>query len=263
MLVHVRIQLPFGPSANVPPGRLLNAVPQKQLTGGALAPADTAADAPVMQWRDCQGSGPNTSEKKRRAPFLYPTSPIPRTAVLVPWFDMHVESLGSRITAAWRALYWASPGKPLGRNMGKANPLAQIRVFPRGWTEETERFAPASLAATFDQLVAITPHAATSLTHALIVLAGPDGPQLTHQRRDRLWQTFGLPVFEQIVDTSGRLLATECEMHQGLHIEGPDFRLPHRPVWGIVETSEGPCPCGRITPRVSLRIPQRLAAGSH
>ena len=263
MLVHVRIRLPFRTSANVPSDRLLTAVRQKQLTGGALSPADPATDVPVMRWRDRQGNGPSTSEKRKRSLFLYPTSPVPRTAVLVPWFDMHLESLGGRMTAAWKALSGAAPGNPLGRNTGKASSLTQIRVFPQGWTEETERFAPASLAATFDQLMAIAPGTATSLTHALIVLAGPDGPQLTDQRRDRLWQVFGLPVFEQIVDTSGRLLATECEMHQGLHIEGADFRLPHRPVWGIVETSDGPCPCGRITPRVSLRIPQRLAAGSH
>ncbi|MGE5647297.1 MAG: hypothetical protein ACM336_16060 [Acidobacteriota bacterium] len=37
--------------------------------------------------------------------------------------------------------------------------------------------------------------------------------------RERLWEAFELPVFEQLRGFEGELLASECDAHEGLHLE--------------------------------------------
>jgi hypothetical protein len=149
--------------------------------------------------------------------FVYPISPAPRTAVLVPWFR------------ATRAARWLS---------------GPVRDFPDGWNPEVAAFAPAALAGTFEQIRALAQIQIPSLTHALIVLARPGGRRLAEIDRESLWQDFRLPVFEQIIGPSGDLLAAECEAHDGLHVESSDFPLGRE----TIDTS--PCPCGRKTPRI-------------
>src|SRR5258708_2127553 len=110
-------------------------------------------------------------------PFVSPLQPAPRTAVLVPWF----------------------------RSSG------QIRVFDGGWSGAAANFAPEAIAGTLDQLETLAGSAAP--THAVIVLGRTHGPRLLEAARDRLWQAYRVPVFEQIIGRSGRLLAAECEAH--------------------------------------------------
>jgi hypothetical protein len=90
-----------------------------------------------------------------------------------------------------------------------------------------------------------------SLRNALIALVRPGEPPLTEDNRARLWRAFRVPVFEQRIDQSGRLLAAECEAHDGLHVESPDVS----PRSGEVLETE-PCGCGRTTPR--LIAPERV-----
>jgi len=160
--------------------------------------------------------------------FVYPISPVPRTAVLVPWFR------------AARLLSGA------------------VRVFPDGWNPEAAAFAPAAVAGTLEQIRALAQEQIPSLTHALIVLARFGGRRLTEHDRERLWQDFRLPVFEQIIGPSGDLLAAECEAHDGLHVESPDLPLERE----TIDTS--PCPCGRKTPRIGVargaELERRVAA---
>jgi hypothetical protein len=160
--------------------------------------------------------------------FVYPISPAPRTAVLVPWFR------AARLQAG------------------------AVRVFPDGWNPETAAFAPAAVAGTFEQIRALAQIQIPSLTHALIVLARPGGPRLTENDRERLWRDFRLPVFEQIIGPSGVLLAAECEAHDGLHVESSDLPLGR----DTIDTS--PCPCGRRTPRIGVacgvELERRVAA---
>jgi hypothetical protein len=85
---------------------------------------------------------------------------------------------------------------------------------------------------------------APSITHALIVLARPGAARLTEEQRDCLWQTFHVPVFEQIIGKSGELMAAECEAHDGLHVESARLPIENEYV------EAGPCPCGRKTPRI-------------
>ena len=160
--------------------------------------------------------------------FVYPISPAPRTAVLVPWFR------------AARRL--AGP----------------VRVFPDGWDQEAAAFAPAAVAGTFEQIRALEHNQIPSLTHTLIVLGRPGGPRLTENDRERLWQDFRLPVFEQVIGPSGELLAAECEAHEGLHVESPELSLGRE----TIDTSR--CPCGRKTPRIGVaqgaELERRIAA---
>ncbi len=53
----------------------------------------------------------------------------------------------------------------------------------------------------------------------LLVYTKLGEPLLNPTLRDRLWQAFELPVFEQLHGFDGELLASECEAHEGLHLE--------------------------------------------
>ena len=155
--------------------------------------------------------------KWRKAPLVYPApgprGVVPPVAVLVPW----VRSNGV------------------------------VRVFPQGWDAETASFTPAAIAGSWPQLEALLPVKIPSLTHAIIVLARHPGHLLTQPQRERLWQAFRVPVFEQILDENGALLAGECEAHDGLHIESA--KLAVAPEW--MDTAI--CGCGRKTPRLRRR----------
>jgi hypothetical protein len=144
----------------------------------------------------------------RRAAFVYPIPPAPRTAVLVPGF--------------------------------RSSEL--VRVFPDGWNEEANRFNPQAVAGSLLQLEGLARIA--SPTHAVIVLRKEWEPRLTDSRRDALWNAYRVPAFEQIISEDGTLLATECEAHDGLHIESSRFNAAGR----NIRTDR--CACGRFSPRL-------------
>ena len=57
------------------------------------------------------------------------------------------------------------------------------------------------------------------LTTAVVVLTSlADGPLADHHR-DLLWRSFGVPVFEQLRGWDGAVIARECEVHDGLHVD--------------------------------------------
>lgn len=147
---------------------------------------------------------------------MYPVHPAPRTAVLVPWF--HESVLASR----------------------------PLRIFPNGWNEDAAAFAPAAVAGTFEQVSALARTGIASLTHAVIVLCRPEEARLSEADRDHLWATFRVPVFEQVIGKAGKLLAAECEAHDGLHVESPSLPLEGE------DLDVTPCPCGRKTPRIGV-----------
>lgn len=120
-----------------------------------------------------------------------------------------------------------------------------IRVFCDGWTERAQRFSPEAIAATLSQLDDLARTKICAVTHAVIVMERLGEARLSEIDRERLWSAFHVPIFEQIIGDDGRLLAAECEAHDGLHIESPD--LP-KELAGEIESS--PCGCGRTTPRV-------------
>ena len=152
--------------------------------------------------------------------FVYPVPPAPATAILVPWFI----------------------------SRGNAR-VVDPRVFENGWDPEAVAFRPAAIAATWPQLESLLAAKSTSLTHALIVLGRPSDPLLTGQQRQRLWQAFRVPIFEQIIGYNGAFLAAECEAHAGLHVESPQLEAPMFNT-GEYFIEDAPCGCGRKTPRI-------------
>lgn len=64
-----------------------------------------------------------------------------------------------------------------------------------------------------------------TLDHSLSVLTAVGDQALSDVQRENLWQRFGVPVFELYTDES-RILAYECEAHDGWHIEaGSSLRI--------------------------------------
>jgi hypothetical protein len=120
--------------------------------------------------------------------------------------------------------------------------MGAVRVFPCGWTKETEGFAPQSIAGRLEQIEQLVGIAAP--THALIVLRREWEPGLSPEDRAFLWRAFGVPVFEQIIAEDGELLAAECEAHDGLHIESRHFAA------GDHELDRSPCGCGKTSARL-------------
>jgi hypothetical protein len=94
-----------------------------------------------------------------------------------------------------------------------------------------------------------------SLKVALVVFSSitPEPGILAPHHRDLLWKAFGLPVFEQLRGRDGRVIAWECEVHDGLHLDAAA-------VAGIatgfsVEVDPEACACGLETPRLRYLRP--------
>lgn len=95
-----------------------------------------------------------------------------------------------------------------------------------------------------------------SLNKAIVVLTSFDDTPLAPRHRDLLWQSFGVPVFEQLRGSDGTVIARECEVHDGLHLlteSLPDLR-------GEIVTDH--CACGAETPRLRNERPTESAAAA-
>lgn len=181
-------------------------------------------------------------------PLEFPFEPVPRTAVLMPGFQ-------------------------------SAGP---VRVFARDWLKALERFQPEAIAAP----VGVLRHLAATrdihgsrlpaLDHSLIVFTGPPDGDITEQDRDTFWRAFKVPIFEQFLGFDGRLIASECEAHQGMHVapgraivecspESSELLLTsltdlRHPALRIAvgfsgKMEESVCECGRRGPRLAgLRL---------
>ncbi|HEY3838653.1 MAG TPA: hypothetical protein VGL72_18875 [Bryobacteraceae bacterium] len=84
-----------------------------------------------------------------------------------------------------------------------------------------------------------------SISTAIVVLTSSEDSPLTDDHRDLLWRAWGVPVFEQLRGPDGTVIASECEVHDGLHIEA-DFDLSR----AEFEIVSGVCECGAETPRL-------------
>jgi hypothetical protein len=163
----------------------------------------------------------NILRLRRKSMFRYPLDPVPRTAVLAASF-----------------------------RQPRFRPNYPVRVFPEGWSAEVSAFAPAAIAAPREQLLSLAAAGQPPiLTHALIAIAGRGDPLLPATDRARLWRVFRVPVFEQIIQANGELLAAECEAHDGLHIEVPGLS------WDGYRLEFSVCGCGRKTPRLTAAEP--------
>lgn len=98
----------------------------------------------------------------------------------------------------------------------------------------------------------------SSVDHAIFVLTHCGSHPLTDVQRVSLWQTFGVPLYELFVGAGGAVLASECEAHDGWHVEAKTrfyvesdtlfFDSPARDkvATGLTATlNTDTCPCGR------------------
>jgi hypothetical protein len=122
-------------------------------------------------------------------------------------------------------------------------PCPPIAVFPPYFAPNEQALASVStIAAPIDVIRAIDPGEWTP-EFPLIVLSRLEDSLLGEEDRDFIWDTFGVPVFEYLLDGDGRILARECEAHEGLHFE-------HLPESWEVEMIEEACACGGPGARV-------------
>jgi hypothetical protein len=167
----------------------------------------------------------NSFRLRPKSVFRYPMDPAPRTAVLAACF-----------------------------RQPRFRPNYPVRVFPEGWSEEVAAFAPSAIAAPREQLLDLAAAGQPpTLTHAVIALESRGDPLLSTAERACLWRAFRVPVFEQIIELDGAMLAAECEAHDGLHIEVPGLS------WDGYRVEMSPCGCGRRTPRLSSAGPAEPA----
>jgi hypothetical protein len=114
----------------------------------------------------------------------------------------------------WRRPKFVHPISPPPPRTAVLVPLFRgVTVFSESEQERLALWEPQAIAASLAQLLRIQ----AQPTHAVIVLTRP-GEFLAAVGRDQLWERFHVPVFEQIIDRDGTLLAYECEAHHALHV---------------------------------------------
>jgi hypothetical protein len=104
---------------------------------------------------------------------------------------------------------------------------------------------------------------------AVVVFSGMDAGVLTQEQRDQIWSYYQVPLFEQLLGTDGKVIAMECEVHSGLHVNPAaavlecldgevlvtsltDTEYPAIRVWsGLTgKIDAAPCECGRVEARL-------------
>ena len=81
---------------------------------------------------------------------------------------------------------------------------------------------------------------------AVVAFTGVRHDELTELERDRFWRVFQAPVFEQLLSPEGRILAMECDAHDGLHVL--DQQAPLIGLRAFLDRT--PCGCGNRHPRL-------------
>lgn len=109
--------------------------------------------------------------------------------------------------------------------IGKTEWFDGVKAFLPGAWKEMEAYRPRVIAASASHMqeLAHETHLGSielsSIDHAIMVLTSVGDQPLTDVGRVVLWQSFGVPVYELLVSARGMLLASECEAHDGLHLE--------------------------------------------
>lgn len=103
-------------------------------------------------------------------------------------------------------------------------PSSGIKVMAQNWSKGLMRFGASALAAPVGVLrsLALAVEAGEqelpSLRHFVVSFTGVEQGELGEDDRERFWRMFQVPVFEQRLGFDGRVIAYECEAHNGLHI---------------------------------------------
>jgi len=116
-----------------------------------------------------------------------------------------------------------------------------VRSFDEDQSSEIARFLPEILAGTVPVLLRLAE--VVRISRALVAFSGARVGPVTHRDRDLLWSAYQVPIFEQCLGPNGKVIARECEAHDGLHLYLPQH------YHGKVRTEA--CPCGRAEPRIA------------
>jgi len=108
--------------------------------------------------------------------------------------------------------------------MAGFQPTSGVKVMAQNWSKGLKRFGASALAApvgvlrSLAEAVETGEQEAPSLRHFVVSFTGGEQGELAEDDRERFWQVFQVPVFEQRLGFDGRVIAYECEAHNGLHI---------------------------------------------
>lgn len=199
-------------------------------------------DAPELTLRSLPAtSAPENPLRVEAQPFSFPLAPPARIAMLGGGFH-------------------------LGRN------IREFDVEDIVWLHS---YAPEALVLALDPALSLADRKSRglfelqSLKTAIVVLTSLADSPLADHHRDLLWQAFGVPIFEQLRGWDGTVIARECEVHDGLHIDeaaaifhlcqeellATQLTAPGNPIirarTGLTgEIASGRCECGAETPRL-------------
>jgi hypothetical protein len=97
---------------------------------------------------------------------------------------------------------------------------SSIRGFATGEIEALITFSPEVLIAPLALALTLASHPRRpTVANWMVVMTSLDGMQMEQRHRDFLWQAFGIPIFEQLRGWDGAVIARECEVHDGLHVD--------------------------------------------
>jgi len=150
----------------------------------------------------------------------------------------------------------------------KSSQCLYVDPFAPGAAQQIREFRPAVIAGTLQKILAFGGELRP--THAVVAFSWEGSRCLSESERDDLWEAYHVPVFEQVITPDGRLVAWECEAHEGLHLPNGAQAMADRIVVGR-------CDCGADSPRVirpsmapqlngergqpTLLLPARLGSG--
>jgi hypothetical protein len=144
-----------------------------------------------------------------------------------------------------------------------------VEFFPGERWKELEAYQPRVLVGSAADLMRLATQLElgfwnlTTVDHTVFVLTVCGTTPVDDFFRNRIWETFGVPVYELFLGPHGSLLASECEAHEGWHIEAgaelslwkgrlllnlPNERRVQTGLAGRIETAR--CPCGRTDARL-------------
>jgi hypothetical protein len=199
---------------------------------------------------------------KRRRPTSSESSSVRRRTVLEPLrFPLHSPSRIALLDGAFES----------------ADGIETFALADIAWLRQ---YAPEALVCPLDVALSLADQRRRglldlpSLNTAIIVITSLEDSALEDHHRDLLWRAFGVPVFEQLRGLEGKIIARECEVHDGLHVTEAsvtphleDYELVLMRLSGtqdrLITTRTGVsaeivnehCECGAETPRLRKLIP--------
>jgi len=128
-----------------------------------------------------------------------------------------------------------------------------VRYFGESRSTAGLGFAPEVLAGTVAQLRRIAEsRPRLKVRNALVVFARNAETRPAEEDRELFWEVFGVPIFEQYLNRRNRLIASECDAHEGLHVRSA---TAWRPGWHLEKAL---CPCGDPRPRLMPGRPEAI-----